>query len=188
MEWNDFLRNSSDTELAQRLGVNEVPAVREDFSDFDAGEDRQLPPADLDYLLHFAAKQSLYPYNAGANNTCKFSTSMVGAKVSSFAAIPAKNVTAMQAAIQKYGPIAVAITIINSFQYYTSGVYDDVKCSNQSINHAVSTVGWGTQNGTNHWIIRNSWGTSWGQKGYILMKRGVNLCNVEDYPYYAIPL
>ncbi|XP_057381601.2 procathepsin L-like [Daphnia carinata] len=135
-----------------------------------------------------AAKQSLYAYNAGANNTCKFNTSMVGAKVSSFAAIPAKNVTAMQGAIQKYGPIAVAITVINSFQYYTSGVYDDVKCNNQSINHAVSAVGWGTQNGTNHWIIRNSWGTFWGLKGYMLMKRGVNLCKVEDYAYYAIPL
>jgi hypothetical protein len=51
--------------------------------------------------------------------TCKFNSSMVGAKVSGYTKIQAKNVTAMQTAIQSYGPIAVAITVINSFQYYT---------------------------------------------------------------------
>ena len=55
--------------------------------------------------------------------TCKFNTSMVGAKVSGYTTIQAKNATAMQTAMQTYGPVAVAqavaITVINSFQYYT---------------------------------------------------------------------
>ncbi|KAI9552732.1 hypothetical protein GHT06_020611 [Daphnia sinensis] len=243
------LSDLSDAELAQRLGVKGVPAVREGYTVFAAGEDRQLPPASLDYSndtcmpaiknqgqcgscwafaattpLEFmkcksaktsvvlseqqlvdcdrnstnngcnggfystawkyhkavggAAKQSLYPYNAIGNNTCKFNTTMVAAKVSSYAAIQAKNATAMQLAIQNKR---------NVFTYIWSGVYDDVNCNNKSINHAVSAVGWGTLNGTNHWILRNSWGKTWGQTGYMLMKRGVNLCKVEDYAYYAVP-
>ena len=63
-----------------------------------------------------------------------------------------------------------------------------VTCVRQGVNHAVVAVGWGVQNGTNYWVIRNSWGTGWGQKGYIFMQRGVNLCRVEEYPYYVTPL
>ncbi|XP_057381602.1 procathepsin L-like [Daphnia carinata] len=131
------------------------------------------------------AKQFLYPY-AGANNTCKFTTSMVAAKVSSYTNIQAKNVTAMQLAIQKNDPVPVAISVTSSFQFYSSGVYKDAACNNIGVNHAVAAVGWGVHNGINYWIIRNSWGPRWGQKGYILMQRGVNLCKVEDFAYYAI--
>ena len=70
----------------------------------------------------------------------------------------------------------------------SAGVYNDVVCNNQSVNHAVVAVGWGVQNGTNYWVIRNSWGTNWGQKGYIFMQRGVNLCCVEESPYHVTPL
>ena len=47
-------------------------------------------------------------------------------------------------------------------------------------NHAVVVVGYGTLNGVNHWIVRNSWGASWGQGGYVYFKRGVNMCGIED--------
>jgi C1A family cysteine protease len=62
-----------------------------------------------------------------------------------------------------------------------SGVYNDIACDNKTVNHAVVVVGWGTLNGVNHWIVRNSWG-SWGQAGYVLIQRGVNKCRIEQYP------
>lgn len=44
---------------------------------------------------------------------------MVGAKVASFGYVQKENATAMQEALQEYGPLATAITVVGSFYYYT---------------------------------------------------------------------
>ena len=54
-----------------------------------------------------------------------------------------------------------------------------------SVNHGVVVVGWGTLNGINYWVVRNWWGANWGQKGYVLMQRGVNKCKIETYAAYV---
>ncbi|XP_014678501.1 PREDICTED: cell wall protein DAN4-like [Priapulus caudatus] len=54
------------------------------------------------------------------------------------------------------------------------------------MNHAVVIVGDGmTADGTEFWVILNSWGTSWGQGGYILVKKGV--CNIGAAIFQPIP-
>ena len=60
-------------------------------------------------------------------------------------------------------------------------MYADDSCTRPGsmTNHAVTAVGYGTTNGTDYWVVRNSWGGKWGLNGYILMKRGVNMCNIE---------
>ena len=40
-------------------------------------------------------------------------------------------------------------------------------------NHAVLGVGWGTLNGVDYWLIKNSWGPKWGDNGYVKVKRGI---------------
>ncbi|XP_057381189.1 uncharacterized protein LOC130703753 [Daphnia carinata] len=133
------------------------------------------------YIQNGSAKQSLYTYTA-TKNTCKYTSAMLGATVSSYGYVTSNSSASMQSALQKYGPLAVAITVVNSFNLYKSGVYTDPACDNLGVNHGVVVVGWGTLNGIGYWIVRNSWGASWGSSGYILIQRGVNKCGIELYP------
>lgn len=54
-------------------------------------------------------------------------------------------------------------------------------CPLYSSNHAVNAVGYGSENGTDYYIVRNSWGTSWGEEGYARLLRdgdGVGTCGI----------
>lgn len=64
-------------------------------------------------------------------------------------------------AIGTVGPISVALYVTSNFQNYVSGIFIDTTCPD-SVNHAVNLVGYGTQNGTDYYILRNQWGTNWG--------------------------
>jgi len=78
------------------------------------------------------------------------------------------TVDALKAAIAKQ-PVSVAIEAdTRSFQLYRSGVYDDVDCGND-LDHGVAAVGYGTEDGKDFFLVRNSWGTTWGDAGYIKM-------------------
>ena len=48
------------------------------------------------------------------------------------------------------------------------------------VNHDISVVGYGVEDGQKFWIIRNSWGTYWGENGYFRLVRGVNNIAIES--------
>lgn len=88
----------------------------------------------------------------------------------------------MMKLIYQYGAISTGVGVDNGFGAYKKGVYD--KCTKTSTNHAVVTVGWGTENGVDYWLIKNSWGTWWGDQGYIKVKKST--CAIRRCVFFQI--
>jgi len=125
--------------------------------------------------------ETAYPYKA-EDEQCVYQAKSVGAKVTGYTDVKSGDETSLQSAVATTGPISVAIDASSfTFQFYSTGVYDDKQCGNQpgNLDHGVTAVGYGTQDGTPYWLVKNSWDTTWGQKGYILMSRNKdNQCGI----------
>jgi len=68
-------------------------------------------------------------------------------------------------------PVSVGVdTSSRNFQLYKSGVFTSNTGTN--LDHGVLAVGYGSENGKDYYLVKNSWGTSWGEGGYIKLGRG----------------
>lgn len=63
---------------------------------------------------------------------------------------------------------------------YDSNCYEDCL----GINHSMLLVGYGTEIGTDYWLLENSWDTNWGKDGYVYIARNQN--NYSTIGCYAI--
>ena len=96
------------------------------------------------------------------------------------------GVANMKAEIFARGPIGCGIQVTTAFEAYTGGIYSE-KLSTISLNHEVSVVGWGVQNGVEYWIGRNSWGTYWGEGGFFRIKMNSNNLGIETDCDWGVP-
>ena len=115
-----------------------------------------------------------YSYESGdtkTSGTCETTCSLViDSMISDYVDVKPKSDDAMMTALNKQ-PVSIAIQADQKdFQLYKSGVFTG-SCGTK-LDHGVLVVGYGTSNGEDYYLIKNSWGTTWGDKGYIKLGRG----------------
>ncbi|XP_057735554.1 cysteine proteinase mucunain-like [Arachis stenosperma] len=87
--------------------------------------------------------------------------------------VPENDEKALTKAVA-HQPVSVAIEAGGrAFQLYQSGIFTGI-CGTE-LDHGVAAVGYGTEDGKDYWLVRNSWGSGWGEEGYIKLER--NLAN-----------
>ncbi|KAB7503955.1 Cathepsin L1 [Armadillidium nasatum] len=133
--------------------------------------------------------EASYPYEA-RRGTCRYSATHRGGTCSGYSTIAFGSETGLQSATATVGPISVAIDASHiSYQLYASGVYYESSCSQLVLDHGVLVVGYGTESGSDYWLVKNSWGTSWGESGYIKMARNRNnncgIATEASYPHVS---
>ena len=122
-----------------------------------------------------------YTYTA-RDGTCRASQVASAAGVTKVNNVPGYSADALKAAIA-VGPTSVTVEADRSvFQRYTGGVLNSKACGT-NLDHAITAVGYGTLDGQDYFIVRNSWGASWGDKGYINIAtasgRSAGICGIQ---------
>lgn len=65
------------------------------------------------------------------------------------------------------GPVALGVDATeDAFKLYKSGVIAPEDCGLEP-NHGVLAVGFGTEDGRDYYLVKNSWGVDWGDKGFV---------------------
>jgi len=140
---------------------------------------------EFDESAHGLCSEASYPYTAQdgyCDNSCD---KVPGSEVINYVDIPEKSRHGLLASIAVQ-PTSVAMQADQLvFQLYKDGVFDHPECGEEGlIDHGVLAVGYGhdEETGHNFWLIKNSWGGTWGEDGYIRLKRDM----VHEYGECAI--
>jgi len=126
--------------------------------------------------------RSSYPY-LSRKSVCRFNPSEKYGLINGYVS-PGMSETAIKNMLYEKGPLATAINA-RPLHYYRGGIFSPTtaNCNPYAVNHGVVIVGYGTQNGVDYWIVKNSWGPNWGEKGFFRIRRGTGACGVNRMVY-----
>ncbi len=113
--------------------------------------------ATFDYIKQRGGLQpdTSYPYQ-NTRQSCSLRSTKVGA-ITGYGNIQRGDEEAMKQALSTYGPLAAAVHTTSDLQFYSgskggrsSDIIDIPMCSKQ-VDHAITIVGYGTENGKDYW-------------------------------------
>jgi C1A family cysteine protease len=152
----------------------------------DGGEDWRA----YEWIMHAGGIDAEYAYGGylGQNGICHFNQSEAVLNIANYTFVKGEDPTTLKKALIVHGPISIGIDASHkTLSFYHHGVYYDPDCGNTAadLDHAVLLVGFGTLNGEDYWLVKNSWSTYWGNLGYVTMAIKDNNCGVMTQPSYV---
>lgn len=129
-----------------------------------------------------------YPY-LGEDQTCAADNCTRVATITNYTDVvwdptsPNDDAALMTALLKQ--PVSVAIEAdCPAFMNYKSGIITE-SCGTD-LNHGVTLVGYGRDNDTDWWLIKNSWSSDWGDSGYVKFARALNMCGINMAASYPV--
>jgi hypothetical protein len=160
----------------------------------DAGCNGGDTPTAYQYVISAGGLETEadYPYTA-KDGKCSFNSAEIDASISTWAwGITPCNTAAthtcdnqdeagLMTQVSCIGPMSICVDA-EPWQTYTGGIFNSATCLHgyYDLDHCVHLTGYGVDAGTQYWLVKNSWGVTWGEKGYIRLIYGKNMCGVAD--------
>jgi hypothetical protein len=125
--------------------------------------------------LGYIDTEAGYPYVAW-DRKCAADPAKKGASIVSYYNITSGSDTGLENASVN-GTVSVAIDASSDeFQFYGGGVFEHGGCSKTELDHGVLVVGYdvmkySAKDYAAYWTVKNSWSRSWGDSGYIKMRK-----------------
>jgi C1A family cysteine protease len=160
---------------------------------FNMGCNGGQPDSAFKYMINNGqCTESSYPYKAGVTKTAGSCQKCTAAPVHFSACydVASKDQVSLMAAVAKQ-PVVIAIEAdTRYFQSYSGGILDSSACGT-NLDHAVEIVGYGSENGVDYWTVRNSWSNSWGEQGYVRIKKtsstnDIGICGLAAEPSFLV--
>ena len=130
-----------------------------------------------------------YPEQAGTKRPCKYNSRLIvpGTKGTKFEMVTHGNETSLEVECAARGPVFVMVDAVMSFQLYSGGIFYAQNCDPSRLNHAMLLVGYGAEETTDYWLVKNSWGVEWGDGGYAKMSRNrKDNCGIANFAFTAV--
>ncbi|XP_063532772.1 procathepsin L-like [Cydia strobilella] len=115
-----------------------------------------------------------YPYD-DSEPPCQENCGKAVVKVLKGERIDVPSEDTLKQKLYDIGPLSVGLNAVDLL-HYKSGILEPNRCKGKEPNYAVLLVGYGEENGTPFWIIKNAWGEKFGEQGYVRLRRRVNAC------------
>lgn len=182
--------------INQIVTNNLITLSEQELVDCDTSYNQGCNGGLMDYAFEFIINNGGidsdkdYPYK-GVDSQCDINRKNAHVvTIDDYEDVPHNDEKALKKAAANQ-PISVAIEAGGrDFQFYTAGVFTGTCGTN--LDHGVTLVGYGSDDGLDYWIVKNSWGSSWGEKGYLRMQRNIDssngICGIAMEASYPIKL
>ncbi|XP_046394325.1 cathepsin O-like [Ischnura elegans] len=127
--------------------------------------------------IHLNPEKS-YPLT-WVNGVCPLKSPSSGVQIADYACYMfTDQEDLMLTLLAEHGPLVAAVNAINWQNYVSGTIQFHCEGGPASVNHAVQIVGYDKTAVVPHYIVRNSWGLDFGDKGYLYVAIGGDICGI----------